>query len=71
MNLVKSALATAVLLAATGANATAIQGSSLQTIINGLYGCGVCSAVGAAPNVTTDQAAPDEQWAIEAVGQKA
>ena len=68
MNLVKSALATAALLAATGANATVIQGNSLQTIINGLYACGVCSQVSQAPNVLTDQAAPDEQWAIEASG---
>ena len=68
MNLVKSALATAALLAATGANATPIQGTSLQTIINGLYGCGLCSAVGDAPNVVTDQAVPDQEWAIEASG---
>jgi len=68
VNLVKSALATAALLAATGASATPIQGSSLQTIINGLYGCGLCSPVSDAPNVTTDQAAPDEAWAIEASG---
>jgi Domain of unknown function (DUF4114)/PEP-CTERM motif len=69
VNLVKSALATAALLAATGANATPIQGTSLQTIINGLYACGpLCSPVGDAPNVVTDQAVPDEQWAIEASG---
>lgn len=71
MNLVKSALASAALLAATGANATPILGDSLQTVINGLYQsgtCATCSPVGYAPNVTTDQAAPDETWAIEASG---
>lgn len=71
MNLVKSALASAALLAATGAHATPIIGDSLQTIINGLYQsgtCATCSPVSQAPNVTTNQAAPDEMWAIEASG---
>ena len=69
MNLVKSALASAVLLtAATGAHATPINGASLQNIINGLYSCATCSSVGQAPDVVTGQAAPDEAWAIEASG---
>lgn len=69
MNLVKSALASAVLLtAATGAHATPVIGDSLQNIINGLYSCATCAPVSAAPNVNTNQAAPDEMWAIEASG---
>jgi PEP-CTERM putative exosortase interaction domain len=68
---VKCALASAVLVAAANAHATPIAGSSLQTAINGLYRsptCATCSLVSQAPNVTTDQAAPDETWAIEASG---
>lgn len=71
MNFVKSALASAVLVASASAHATPIVGSSLQDAINGLYQsgtCPTCSAVSQAPNVTTDQAAPDEMWAIEASG---
>ena len=72
MNLVKSALASAALIAAaSSAHATPILGSSLQNTLNGLYQsatCPSCSAVGLAPNVTTDQAVPDEMWAIEASG---
>jgi uncharacterized protein DUF4114/PEP-CTERM motif-containing protein len=71
VNLVKSALASAALVAAVSANATPILGSSLQNTINGLYqsaACPTCSPVGNAPNVTTDQAAPDQMWAIEASG---
>jgi len=71
VNLVKSAVATAVLVASASASATPILGSSLQNSINGLYqsaACPTCSAVSQAPNVTTDQAAPDEMWAIEASG---
>lgn len=72
MNLVKSALAGVALLAAsTGAHATPVLGDSLQNVINGLYQsatCPTCAAVSAAPNVTTNQAAPDEAWAIEASG---
>jgi hypothetical protein len=68
---VKSALASAVLVAAANAQATPIVGSSLQTAINGLYRsptCPTCSLVSEAPDVNTDQAAPDERWAIEASG---
>jgi hypothetical protein len=69
VNLVKSALASAALLvAATSAHATPVLGDSLQNIINGLYSCAGCSPVSQAPNVTTQQAAPDEMWAIEASG---
>jgi Domain of unknown function (DUF4114)/PEP-CTERM motif len=72
VNLVKSALASATLLvAATSAHATPVFGDSLQNVINGLYQsatCPSCSSVSAAPNVTTNQAAPDEAWAIEASG---
>jgi hypothetical protein len=69
VNLVKSALASAALLvAATSAHATPVLGDSLQNIINDLYSCGACAPVTAAPNVLTDQAAPDEMWAIEASG---
>jgi hypothetical protein len=71
VNLVKSALAGALLVAAASAQATPILGSSLQTTINGLYqsaACPTCSSVSQAPNVATDQAAPDETWAIEASG---
>jgi uncharacterized protein DUF4114/PEP-CTERM motif-containing protein len=69
VNLVKSALASAVLLtAATGAHATPVLGDSLQNILNGLYSCATCAPVSAAPDVITGQAAPDETWAIEASG---
>jgi Domain of unknown function (DUF4114)/PEP-CTERM motif len=72
VNLVKSALATAALLAAaTSADATPILGNSLQNVINGLYQsatCPSCAPVSAAPDVTTNQAMPDETWAIEASG---
>jgi Domain of unknown function (DUF4114) len=56
------------------ANATPVlSGSeqSLQSVINGLYQsatCPTCSAVVNAPNVNTDQQAPDQLWAIEASG---
>jgi hypothetical protein len=72
VNLVKSALAGAALLtAATGAHATPVLGTSLQNVINGLYQsatCPACSPLSAAPDVNTNQAAPDETWAIEASG---
>jgi len=72
VNLVKSALASAALLAAaTGAHATPVIGTSLQNVINGLYQsatCPTCAPLSAAPNVNTNQAAPDEVWAIEASG---
>lgn len=45
--------------------------TSLQDVINGLYksaGCPTCSDVSLAPNVNTDQLAPDQLWSIEASG---
>lgn len=56
------------------ANATPVLAGSeqsLQSVINGLYqsaACPGCSAVVNAPNVNTDQQAPDQLWAIEASG---
>jgi hypothetical protein len=72
---IKSFLA-GVALTALGASANAtviLPGSEtpLQQVINGLYqsaSCLTCSPVSSAPNVNTDQAAPDELWAIEASG---
>ncbi len=41
---------------------------SLQSVINSLYNCVGCSAVANAPNVNSNQQAPDELWSIEASG---
>lgn len=61
----------AALAASAGAQATVIDGASLQGLLGGLYqsaSCPTCSHVSNAPNVYTDQAAPDELFAIEASG---
>ena len=68
---VNALVGAAVLAASTGAEATLIDGSSLQGLIGGLYqsaACPTCSQVSNAPNVYTDQATPDELFAIEASG---
>jgi Domain of unknown function (DUF4114)/PEP-CTERM motif len=41
---------------------------SLQSVINGLYGCPGCSLVTNAPDVNANQASPDQRWSIEASG---
>jgi len=66
----KLAVGTAFLAAFGAANATAINGASLQGVINGLY-TAAGTPIGAAPDVVTDQYQPDQMWAIEASGTSA
>lgn len=74
LKLLKVFTAGAALMVAAAAHATVIlpgNETPLQKVIEGLYrsaSCPSCSLVTNAPNVDTDQLAPDELWAIEASG---
>jgi hypothetical protein len=69
MKFIKSFVAAAAMAVSAGAFATPVSGSSLQSIINNLYGtCASCAPVSAAPNVNTNQAAEVGTFQIEASG---
>ncbi len=78
MNIFKKLALAAALVAGFGAASASTAlgggGAALQGVINNLYGCAAdsfgpaCSPVTDAPNVNTDQHAPDELWALNASG---